>query len=160
MATRALYPGTFDPVTHGHLDLIERASRLFDHIIIAAAVSKKKKTLFDLDERVDLLKAVTAHLPNIEVTGFSSLLVDTCKEMNATVLLRGVRSVTDFDYELQLAAMNRKLDSNIETVFLTPGQDLTCVSSSLVREIASMQGDVAQLVPEPVNQALLNKFAH
>lgn len=157
MATRILYPGTFDPLTNGHLDLIERAARLFDHVTIAVADSKKKSPLFSLEERIDLAEQVTSHLDNVEVSGFSGLLIFHCQEKNANMVLRGVRTVSDFEYEFQLATMNRKLDKNIETVFLTPDERLSFISSSLVREISAMGGDAAQFVPDIVAKALAEK---
>ena len=154
MATHILYPGTFDPITNGHLDLIERAARLFDHVSIAIADSKNKSPLFSLQERIDLAEKVTAHLDNVEVSGFSGLLVFHCQKKNANMVLRGVRAVSDFEYEFQLATMNRKLDKRIETVFLTPDEHLSFISSSLVREISAMGGDAAQFVPDVVADAL------
>ncbi len=159
MTTRVLYPGTFDPITNGHLDLIERAAKLFDHVIIAVAFSEKKSPLFNLSERVELVQKATTHLSNVEVTGFSKLLVDCCREQNANVLLRGLRAVSDFEYEFQLANMNRHLDSSVETVFLTPAEHLSFISSSLVREISSLGGDVTPFVPKPVLDALRLKHA-
>lgn len=154
MKTRAVYPGTFDPMTNGHLDLIERAARMFNHVIVAIAINLKKNTTFSLEERVALSQEVLAHLPNVEVIGFSSLLVRFCEENNATILLRGLRAVSDFEYEFQLANMNRQLSKHIETVFLTPAEHLSYISSTLVREISSLKGDVSQFVPAPVVKAL------
>lgn len=151
---RVVYPGTFDPMTNGHLDLVERASRLFDHVIVAIAASEKKKPLFPLEQRVALAQAAVAHLPNVEVKGFNKLLAFFCQEQNANVLLRGLRAVSDFEYEFQLANMNRNLDKTIETVFLTPSEHLSFISSSLVREISSLGGDVTPFVPPPVLKAL------
>ena len=157
MTTRILYPGTFDPLTNGHLDLIERASRLFDHVIISVADSKKKSPLFSLQERISLTEQVTSHLDNVEVSGFSGLLVFHCQEKKANMVLRGVRAVSDFEYEFQLATMNRNLDKTIETVFLTPDERLSFISSSLVREISAMGGNAAQFVPDIVAKALAEK---
>lgn len=151
---RVVYPGTFDPMTTGHLDLVERAARLFDHVIVAIAASEKKKPLFPLEQRVALAQEAVAHLPNVEVKGFNKLLAFFCQEQKANVLLRGLRAVSDFEYEFQLANMNRNLDKTIETVFLTPSEHLSFISSSLVREISSLGGDVAQFVPKPVLAAL------
>lgn len=151
---RVVYPGTFDPMTNGHLDLIERAARLFDHVIVAIAASEKKKPLFELEQRVALAQQVVSHLPNVEVKGFNKLLAFFCQEQKANVLLRGLRAVSDFEYEFQLANMNRNLDKTIETVFLTPSEHLSFISSSLVREISALGGDVAQFVPPPVLTAL------
>ncbi len=153
-----IYPGTFDPVTHGHTNLIERASNLFDTVIIAIAQSKKKTPLFDFNERVSLVEAATAHIPNIKVCGFSGLIVDLVKDHNAQAVLRGVRSMSDFDYELQMAGMNRAMYPEFETVFLTPANEFSFISSTLVREIASMQGNVADFVHPDVLSALLAKY--
>ena len=157
MTTRIMYPGTFDPITNGHLDLVERAARLFDHVIIAVADSKKKQPLFSTDERITLAQQVTKHLDNVEVTRFSGLLVHHCQQHHANMVLRGVRAVSDFEYEFQLATMNRNLDHTIETVFLTPDESLSYISSSLIREISAMQGDISQFVPDAVLKALNNK---
>jgi pantetheine-phosphate adenylyltransferase len=157
METRALYPGTYDPLTNGHLDLIERAARLFDQVIVAVADSGQKGPLFTLKERVDLAKHVVKHLGNVEVEGFDTLLAFFYKEKKANVLLRGLRAVSDFEYEFQLANMNRNLDSEIETAFLTPAEHLSFISSSLVREISSLGGDVTRFVPPVVAEALRKK---
>lgn len=153
-----IYPGTFDPLTHGHTDLIARASRLFEKVIVAVAASPKKNPLFSLEERVALAKAVTARFPNVEVTGFSTLLADFAQEMNANVLLRGLRAVSDFEYEFQLADMNRKLAPNVESLFLTPANHLSYVSSTLIREIAALGGNVSEFVDPVVCDALKAKF--
>lgn len=158
MGTRVLYAGTFDPITNGHLDLIERAARMFDTVIVAVAKSEKKKPLFSLEERVQLASQVTEHLDNVEVDGFDTLLAFFCKEKKANIMLRGLRAVSDFEYEFQLANMNRHLDSELETVFLTPAESLSFISSSLVREISSLGGDVTPFVPATVNAALNSKF--
>ncbi|PIE41853.1 MAG: pantetheine-phosphate adenylyltransferase [Gammaproteobacteria bacterium] len=158
MSNRVVYAGTFDPITNGHLDLIERASRMFDSVVVAVAKSEKKTPLFSLDERIALIEAATSHLDNVEAKGFDTLLAFFCQEVNANILLRGVRTVADFEYEHQLANMNRHLDHSLETVFLTPAEHLSSISSSLIREISSLNGDVTPFVPEVVNQALLVKF--
>ena len=134
--TRVIYPGTFDPITNGHKDLVERASRLFDEVLVAVAAGHHKKPLFDLNERVQLVQQVTAHLPNVKVCGFSQLLAKFVQEQQATAVLRGLRAVSDFEYEFQLANMNRQLFVDFETVFLTPSENLSYISSTLVREIA------------------------
>lgn len=158
MTTRALYPGTFDPITGGHVDITERAARLFDSVVIAIASSQKKSPLFSLEERIELARQSLSHLDNVEVIGFNVLLTQFANEQNANIIIRGIRSVTDFEYEFQLAYMNRKLSGKVETVFLTPSESLTYVSSSLIREIASLDGDIAPFVPMCVAKALERKF--
>lgn len=159
MANRVVYPGTFDPITNGHRDLVERAARMFDHVIVAIADSQKKNPLFTLAERVALAQEALGHLPNIEVMGFNKLLAHFVRDQKANVLLRGLRAVSDFEYEFQLANMNRALAPEIETVFLTPAEHLSFISSSLVREIALLGGDVHQFVPANVVAALKRKGA-
>ncbi len=156
--TAVIYPGTFDPVTNGHIDLIERAARIFDRIVLAIAYSEKKTPLFTLAERVALAETSLAHLDNIEVTGFNNLLVDFAKSQNAHCVLRGVRTVADFEYEFQLASMNRAMYPEFESIFLTPAENLSYISSSLVREIAALGGDITPFVPAPVASALAEKF--
>lgn len=153
-----LYPGTFDPITNGHFDLIERASCLFDKVVVAIAKSHAKKPLFSVKERVDLVKEVAAGLSNVEVCGFSGLLVDFAREKQANALLRGLRAVSDFEYEFQLANMNRRLAPDLESLFLTPAEQFSFISSTLVREIASLGGDVTEFVPESVLSALKSKY--
>ncbi len=154
MKNRVVYPGTFDPITNGHKDLVERAATMFDEVIVAIASSEKKGPLFTVDERVELARECLGHLPNVRITGFSSLLAFFCEEQGANILLRGLRAVSDFEYEFQLANMNRKLAPDLETVFLTPAEHLSFISSSLVREIALLGGDVAQFVPPEVARGL------
>lgn len=154
MSVKAIYPGTFDPVTNGHSDLIERASRLFSEVIVGIASSPSKEPRFDLAERVELLEAVTKHLPNVTVIGFSGLLVDFAKSHQANVLIRGLRAVSDFEYEFQLANMNRRLSPDLESVFLTPAEENSFISSTLVKEVAIHHGDVSQFVHPVVKQAL------
>tara|TARA_R110000737_G_scaffold69808_1_gene98329 strand:- start:2002 stop:2487 length:486 start_codon:yes stop_codon:yes gene_type:complete len=154
MSVKAIYPGTFDPVTNGHADLIERASRLFSEVIVGIAASPSKKPHFDLAQRVALLEAVTQHLPNVTIVGFTGLLVDFAKEHQAQVLIRGLRAVSDFDYEFQLANMNRRLAPDLESVFLTPAEKNSFISSTLVKEVALHNGDVGQFVHPVVKQAL------
>ena len=153
-----IYPGTFDPITHGHTNLIERAAGLFDRVVIAIAQSKKKAPLFDFAERMALAKAATAHIPNTAVCGFNGLIVDLAREHKASAVLRGVRSMSDFDYELQMAGMNSAMYPGFETVFLTPANAYSFISSTLVREIASMNGNVTEFVHPEVLSALTAKF--
>lgn len=157
MSITAVYPGTFDPITSGHFDLIERAGRFYDRLVIAVADNRNKQSLFTLEERVALAKAVTKDMANVEVIGFSGLLVDFVKEINGQVLLRGLRAVSDFEYEFQLASMNRKLAPEVETMFMTPAEQYAFISSSLVREISALGGDVSEFVHPVVGQALKQK---
>src|SRR5690554_4492235 len=149
-----VYPGTFDPLTNGHTDLVERAARMFDHVIVAIAYNPKKKPLLDLESRVDLARKALSHLANVEVVGFSNLLAEFVKEKQANVILRGLRAVSDFEYEFQLANMNRVLAPNVESLFLTPAEKYSYISSTLVREIALLNGDVSGFVHPEVNKAL------
>jgi pantetheine-phosphate adenylyltransferase len=153
------YPGTFDPITNGHVDLTERASRLFGRVVVAIAYSEKKTPLFDLEQRIALCEASLSHLDNVEVTGFSNLLTDFAKSQDARCVLRGLRTVADFEYEFQLTNMNRAMFPEFESVFLTPSEHLSFISSSLVREIAALKGDITPFVPEPVALALQSRFA-
>ncbi|QUJ67291.1 pantetheine-phosphate adenylyltransferase [Photobacterium sp. GJ3] len=159
MTTRVIYPGTFDPITNGHQDLIERAAAMFDQVVVGIAFSPSKKPLFDLQERVDLAKAVTSHLNNVDVVGFSGLLVDFAREQQANILVRGLRAVSDFEYEFQLANMNRRLMPELETVFLTPAEENSFISSTIVKEVALHKGQVDQFVHPTVAQALKAKLA-
>jgi pantetheine-phosphate adenylyltransferase len=153
-----IYPGTFDPITNGHVDLVERAAAIFDRVILAIAHSEKKRPLFNLEERVDLSRRALAHVGNLEICGYSNLLVQFAQARNARFVLRGVRAIADFEYELQLANMNRAMYPDLETVFLTPNENFAFISSTLVREIAAMGGDADQFVPPVVAQALLERF--
>ncbi len=157
--TTIVYPGTFDPVTNGHIDLVERAAKLFNQVIVAIAFSEKKKPLFSLEKRIELCQASLAHIENVKIVGFSNLLVDLVKDYDTNVVLRGLRAVSDFEYEFQLANMNRAMDKKFETVFLTPSEHLTFISSTLVREIAALNGDVSQFVHADVSQALIKRFS-
>lgn len=154
-----IYPGTFDPITNGHVDLVERATRLFDRVVLGIAYSEKKQPLFDLKQRIALCEGALEHLENIEVRGFNNLLVDFVREHSGSAVLRGLRAVSDFEYEFQMANMNRAMHAQFETVFLTPAEHLSFISSSLVREIASMGGDVTSFVPTNVGDALKRRFA-
>ena len=158
MTKIVLYPGTFDPITNGHLDLIERSARLFDKVVVAVADSKGKNPLFDFDTRVELIMQVVKNMDNVEVCGFKGLLVNLAKEKNAIALLRGLRAVSDFEYEFQLANMNRHLAPDLESLFLTPSEQYSFISSTLVREVASLGGDVSEFVPLAVQQELKNRF--
>lgn len=158
MQTTAIYPGTFDPITLGHSDLVARASRLFDRVIVAVTANSSKQTVFSLDERLTMARTVLAEHANVEVCSFDGLLVEFARERGASVILRGLRAVSDFEYEFQLAGMNRKLDAGIETLFLTPAEHYTYISSSLVREIAALGGDVAPFVHAAVMAELLRKL--
>ena len=153
MAT-AFYPGTFDPVTLGHVDLIRRAAKLFDEVIVGVAGNRDKSPLFTLEERVSLLEQVVGGMENVRVIGFNNLLIDCVREQNADTILRGLRAVSDFEYEFQLAAMNRHLDPEIETTFLTPAESYAFLSSTLIKEVASLGGDVSEFVPQQVMKAL------
>jgi pantetheine-phosphate adenylyltransferase len=154
----ALYPGSFDPITNGHLDVIQRAAGLFDELIVAVARDNAKNSLFSLEERVELLRTATDHLPNLRVLPFQGLLVDFAREHKAVALVRGLRAVSDFEFEFQLALMNRKLEPNLETLFLMPREDLTYISSRLVKEIARLGGHVNQFVPPHVATALKARY--
>jgi pantetheine-phosphate adenylyltransferase len=154
MTIKAIYPGTFDPVTNGHTDLIARASRLFTQVIVGVASSPSKQPRFDLAQRVDMLQQVTKHLDNVQVVGFKGLLVDFAKHHQASVLIRGLRAVSDFEYEFQLANMNRRLSPELESVFLTPAEENSFISSTLVKEVALHHGDVGQFVHPVVKAAL------
>lgn len=154
-----LYPGTFDPITNGHIDLVERACRLFDNVIVAVAASTRKNPLFSLEQRVQLAQQTLSHLPNVKVVGFDILLVEFVKQQKAQAVLRGLRAVSDFEYEFQLANMNRALAPDMESIFLTPAEHLSFISSSIVREIAMLGGDVSKFVAPAVEAALRERFA-
>lgn len=156
--TTVIYPGTFDPITKGHGDLINRAARLFDKIIIAVAESPNKNSLFDMNERVQMARDVTKTIHNVEVCGFSSLLAEFVREAKADVILRGLRAVSDFEYEFQLANMNRVLAPEVESLFLTPAEQYSYISSTLVREIAFLGGDVSKFVELKIAKALHEKY--
>ncbi len=158
MKITAIYPGTFDPLTNGHSDLIERAAKMFDRVIVAVAHNPNKKPFFSLDERVALVSEVVSELDNVEVIGFSGLLADLAKTHKANVLIRGIRAVSDFEYEFQLANMNRRLNRDLESVFLTPAEENSFISSTLVKEVAIHGGDVSGFVSPVVMKALKEKL--
>ncbi|MBZ5485958.1 pantetheine-phosphate adenylyltransferase [Halomonas aquamarina] len=157
-ANIAVYPGTFDPITNGHFDLIERASRLFDKVVIGVAASPNKRPALDLDTRIMLAKATCSALGNVDAVGFSGLLTRFMQEQRATIILRGLRGASDFEYELQLANMNRAQNPELESVFLTPAVENSYISSTIVREIAKLGGDISSLVPSQVAEALRKHY--
>ena len=158
MTVSAMYPGTFDPITLGHEDLVRRAAVLFDHVVVAIAANTGTKTpMFSVDERVDMARAALEDLPNVEVKRYGGLTVDFAKEHGLRVIVRGLRAVSDFEYEFQLANMNRHLTDEVETAFLTPTEKYTFISSSLVREVAALGGDVSEFVSAKVKQALMER---
>ena len=154
MKYKAIYPGTFDPVTNGHIDIITRAAKVFPELIVAVASNTAKRPFFSLNARIELLQEALGDLPGISVLGFDNLLINFVHEQQARIILRGLRAVSDFEYEFQLAGMNRKLSKNVETMFLTPSEDSMFISSTLVREIAVLGGDVSRFVPSCVVKAL------
>jgi len=156
---RAIYPGSFDPVTNGHLDVIERAQKLFDEVIVAVAHNDEKQALFSLQERLALLRATAAKSDRVQITQFDGLLVEFAVAQKATAVIRGLRAVSDFEFEFQMALMNRKLETSVETIFLMPKEEFTYLSSRLVKEIARLGGDVSSFVPSAVAKALGRKFA-
>jgi pantetheine-phosphate adenylyltransferase len=155
----AIYPGTFDPVTNGHLDLIDRGSKVVDRVVVAVLRNLEKDTLFSSDERVEMLREVTAGSAHVEVDSFDGLLVDYARKHNASVILRGIRAVSDYEYELQMAMMNRRIEPGIETVFMIPAEPYSYLSSRLVREIARLGGPLTGLVPEAVEARLRAKVS-
>ena len=158
MYTKAIYPGTFDPITNGHADLIERAAKMFNQVTVAIASNPSKKPLFSLQERVELIQKVTKHLDNVEVIGFTGLLADFADTQGASILIRGLRAVSDFEYEFQLANMNRRLNPKLESVFLTPAEENSFISSTLVKEVALHRGNVEGFCHPEVQKALHDKF--
>jgi pantetheine-phosphate adenylyltransferase len=154
----ALYPGSFDPPTNGHLDLIERGAKIFEELVVGILKNSEKVPMFSLPERLDMLKTLTAHLKNVRVEAFHGLMVEYAKSIHATCVLRGIRAVSDYEYELQMALMNRKLEPTLETVFMMPADKYSYVSSRLVREVAQVGGPVRGLVPEVVEQKLREKL--
>ena len=156
MKTIAIYPGSFDPITNGHIDLIHRACKLFDEVIIAITQNANKTSLLSIDERIESVEASIKSINNTRVLGFNSLLVDFARDQNAQIIIRGLRAVSDFEYEFQLSGMNKRLNSRIETLFMTPSEEFANISSSLVREILSLGGDISAFVPKPVETILHN----
>lgn len=156
----AIYPGTFDPITNGHADLVKRGAKIFDQLVVAIADSRRKGPLFSLNERIDMASEILSPIKNVKVVGFDTLLADFATEIKANVVLRGLRAVSDFEYEFQLASMNRHLIPNIETMFLTPAEQFSFISSSLIKEIAMLDGDVSRFAHPLVQQALKEKFSN
>src|ERR1043166_2399982 len=155
---RAIYPGSFDPVTNGHLDVIERARKLFDEVVVAVAHNDEKQALFSLDERLDLLQQSIGKIENVRIAQFDGLLVEFAAAQNASAVVRGLRAVSDFEFEFQMALMNRKLNSDVETIVLMPKEEYTYLSSRIIKEIARLGGDVSSFVPPMVVKALASKF--
>src|ERR1700736_3922600 len=156
---RAIYPGSFDPITNGHLDVIERACKLFDEVIVAVAYNDEKQALFSLQERLDLLQETVSKIDHVQIAKFEGLLVEFAIAQKASAVIRGLRAVSDFEFEFQMALMNRKLEGNLETIFLMPKEEYTYLSSRLGKEIARLKGDVSKFVPAVVTKALHQKFA-
>lgn len=156
---RALYPGSFDPITNGHLDVLARAAGLFDEVIVAVAHNQSKSPLFSCEERVNLLESSTSHLKNVTVTSFDGLLVDFARAQHARALIRGLRAVSDFEFEFQMALMNRSMEPNLEALFLMPSEEYSYISSRMVKEVARLGGTVSRFVPECVEKALKARFA-
>jgi pantetheine-phosphate adenylyltransferase len=159
MGSRAMYPGTFDPFTNGHNDLVRRACRIFDHVVVAIAANPGKAPLFTLEQRMSLARQVLADVPNVEVAGYSGLTVNFAREHGLNAIVRGLRAVSDFEFEFQLATMNRHLSSEVETVFLTPTEQFNFISSTLIREIASLGGDIREFVHPLVAEAIEQRLA-
>ena len=155
---RAIYPGSFDPITNGHLDVIERARKLFDEVVVAVAHNDEKQPLFSLQDRLDLLSQTAGKIDNVRIAEFEGLLVDFARKQEAGVVIRGLRAISDFEFEFQMALMNRKLDPAVETIFLMPKEEYTYLSSRIVKEIARLGGDVSGFVPACVAKALSRKF--
>ncbi|WP_134700331.1 pantetheine-phosphate adenylyltransferase [Ammoniphilus sp. YIM 78166] len=155
----AVCPGSFDPVTKGHLDIIQRGAKIFDKVIVAVLINRNKSPLFTIEERVELLREVTSHLPNVEVDSFQGLLIDYLKEKKAQAIIKGLRAVSDFEYEMQMASINRLLEEDIETFFMMTNNQYSFLSSSIVKEVAKYEADVSSLVPPLVEKALKKKYA-
>jgi pantetheine-phosphate adenylyltransferase len=155
---RAIYPGSFDPVTNGHLDVVDRARKLFDEVVVAVAYNDEKSPLFSLEERLDLLRQTLGKIDKVRIAHFTGLLVDFAREQQASAVIRGLRAISDFEFEFQMALMNRKLEGNVETMFLMPKEEYTYLSSRIVKEIARLGGDVSKFVAAPVAKALAAKL--
>ena len=158
MAITAIYPGTFDPITNGHLDILQRSLRLFNHIILGIGPNPKKTALFSIDERIEMVGEAIKDIPNVSVEVFDGLLVDFARNRGASAIIRGLRAVSDFEYEFQMALMNRKLDDKIETVFLMPSEEYSYLTSSIIKVVSSLNGDISSLVPRHVHILLKNRF--
>ncbi|MDP8213296.1 MAG: pantetheine-phosphate adenylyltransferase [Candidatus Zapsychrus exili] len=158
MGRIAIYPGTFDPVTYGHLDVIERATKIFDEVIVAVTRTSRKKLLFDIDERVGMIKETTAKMKNVRVGEFDGLIIDYAKKNNVNVLIRGLRMISDFEYELQMALTNRRLDGEIETLFLMPSEGYSFLSSALIKEVAHLGANISSFVPEIVEKKVKKRL--
>lgn len=158
MLVTAVYPGTFDPITNGHIDIIMRSLKAFDHIIVGIGPNPTKTTLFSLEERISMVKESLVCIPHVSVEAFDGLLVDFAKGQNAKVIIRGLRAISDFEYEFQMALMNRKLDSDIETVFLMPSEEYSYLTSSIIKVVGSFGGDVSSLIPKVAQEMLNRKF--
>ncbi len=154
----AVYPGSFDPITNGHLDIVERSAEIFDNLIIAVFINPNKKPLFTVEERVEMIREVTRHLPNVQVDSFEGLLGDYARQRSAKVIIRGLRAVSDFEYEFQMALMNRKLNPNVETIFMSSSSKNIYISSTIIKEVSSLGGSISGLVPRVVENRLMEKF--
>ncbi|MCI9493022.1 MAG: pantetheine-phosphate adenylyltransferase [Lachnospiraceae bacterium] len=156
---RAIYPGSFDPVTFGHIDMIERSAKMVDELVVAILINSAKNPLFSVEERVSMLEEISGHIPNIRITSFNGLLIDYAREVDASVIVRGLRAVTDFEYELQIAQTNRIINSQIDTVFLTTSLEYAYLSSTIVKEVASYGGDISHFVPERLIDRIYAKYS-
>ncbi len=156
---RAIYPGSFDPVTFGHIDMIERSAKIVDELVVAILVNSAKNPLFSVEERVSMLREITGHDPNIKITSFHGLLIDYARKVDASIIVRGLRAVTDFEYELQIAQTNRIVDDRVDTVFLTTSLEYAYLSSTIVKEVASYGGDISHFVPEQLIDRIYAKFS-
>ncbi|EOS26187.1 phosphopantetheine adenylyltransferase [Lachnospiraceae bacterium 3-1] len=156
---RAIYPGSFDPVTFGHIDMIERSAKIVDELVVAILINSAKNPLFSVKERVSMLEEITSHIPNIRITSFHGLLIDYAKEVDASIVIRGLRAVTDFEYELQIAQTNRIINSKIDTMFLTTSLEYAYLSSTIVKEVASYGGDISHFVPEQLIDRIYAKYS-